>query len=295
MISATVSTINATSGEAVVDFWRAAGPALWFAKDHDFDRRFRQRFLDLHEAAARSELCDWLSTPTGALALVILLDQFPRNAFRGTPRMYETDQMARDVASDAIVAGYDNAIEPEMRLFLYLPFGHSESLPDQLLSVELGKRLGEPNLPMHSTIATSSKGLAAFRIAIRSWVAPCARKSSNISMKAAIGVSDCLTAATGYPKSRAPARARANFPRSARRISSPLRPRSGGLSAGRRAVPACSRRRGNRASSSRPCYRLLASCTSVSVFALRRLSSAKAHRRIRGRPSRHTGQRPGLH
>ncbi len=146
VISATVSTINATSGEAVVDFWRAAGPALWFAKDHDFDRRFRQRFLDLHEAAARSELCDWLSTPTGALALVILLDQFPRNAFRGTPRMYETDQMARDVASDALVAGYDNAIEPEMRLFLYLPFGHSESLPDQLLSVELGKRLGEPTL-----------------------------------------------------------------------------------------------------------------------------------------------------
>ena len=146
VISDEVPPTKVTSGEAVVEFWRAAGPTLWFAKDHGFDRRFRQRFLDLHEAAARGELSDWLSTPTGALALVILLDQFPRNAFRGTPRMYETDQMAREVASDAIVAGCDEAIEPEMRLFLYLPFGHSESLPDQLLSVELGKRLGEPNL-----------------------------------------------------------------------------------------------------------------------------------------------------
>ncbi|UXN58502.1 DUF924 family protein [Phyllobacterium zundukense] len=141
-----VTPTKVISGEAVVEFWRAAGPTLWFAKDVDFDRRFRERFLDLHEAAARGELSDWLSTPTGALALVILLDQFPRNAFRGTPRMYETDQMAREIASDAIVAGYDEAIEAEMRLFLYLPFGHSESLPDQLLSVELGKRLGEPNL-----------------------------------------------------------------------------------------------------------------------------------------------------
>ncbi|TXR49538.1 DUF924 family protein [Phyllobacterium endophyticum] len=145
-ISDAVTLTKVISGEAVVEFWRAAGPTLWFVKDADFDRRFRDRFLDLHEAAARGELSDWLSTPTGALALVILLDQFPRNAFRGTPRMYKTDQMAREIASDAIVAGYDEAIEAEMRLFLYLPFGHSESLPDQLLSVELGKRLGEPNL-----------------------------------------------------------------------------------------------------------------------------------------------------
>ncbi|MBB3237330.1 DUF924 family protein [Phyllobacterium endophyticum] len=145
-ISDSVNPTKVISGEAVVEFWRAAGPTLWFAKDADFDRRFRERFLDLHEAAARGELSDWLSTPTGALALVILLDQFPRNAFRGTPRMYKTDQMAREIASDAIVAGYDEAIEAEMRLFLYLPFAHSESLPDQLLSVELGKRLGEPNL-----------------------------------------------------------------------------------------------------------------------------------------------------
>ena len=73
---------------AVVDFWREAGPALWFAKDDAFDRRFRDCFLPLHEAAARGDLSDWLATADGALALMVLLDQFPRNAFRGTPRMY---------------------------------------------------------------------------------------------------------------------------------------------------------------------------------------------------------------
>src|SRR5688572_10043846 len=82
---------------AVVDFWRAAGPKLWFSKDADFDRRFRERFLSSHEAASRGELAAWLTTADGALALVLLLDQFPRNAFRGSPRMYATDTMARRV------------------------------------------------------------------------------------------------------------------------------------------------------------------------------------------------------
>ena len=79
--------------QRVVAFWREAGPALWFAKDAQFDARFRERFLRDHEAAARGELTQWQATPEGALALVILLDQFPRNAFRGTSRMYDTDAM----------------------------------------------------------------------------------------------------------------------------------------------------------------------------------------------------------
>ena len=68
----------------MVDFWREAGPGLWFAKDAEFDRRFRERFLPLYEAAARGELGHWLEAPEGALALLVLLDQFPRNAFRGS-------------------------------------------------------------------------------------------------------------------------------------------------------------------------------------------------------------------
>ncbi len=127
---------------SVVSFWRQAGPALWFAKDADFDRGFRERFLGLHEAAARGELRGWLATPEGALALLILLDQYPRNAFRGTPRMYATDALARDMARLALEAGHDRAVDPDLRLFFCLPFGHSEDLADQDLSLALARRLG---------------------------------------------------------------------------------------------------------------------------------------------------------
>lgn len=116
---------------AIVDFWREAGPGLWFAKDPEFDRRFRERFIAWHEAAARGELDGWLATAEGALALLLLLDQFPRNAFRGTPRMYATDEMARGVAAAAIGAGHNHAVETELARFFYLPFGHSEQLADQ--------------------------------------------------------------------------------------------------------------------------------------------------------------------
>lgn len=133
-------------GADVVAFWADAGPGLWFAKDLGFDRRFRERFLKLHEAAARGELADWAATPTGSLALVILLDQFPRNSFRGTARMYATDAAARAAAAAAIAAGHDLEVDATLQLFFYLPFGHSENLADQNRSVELAQRLGEPNL-----------------------------------------------------------------------------------------------------------------------------------------------------
>ena len=135
-----------TEAAAVVAFWREAGPGLWFAKDSAFDRSFRERFLSLHEAAARGELDGWLATPDGALALVLLLDQFPRNAFRGTPRMYATDASARRVAVAAIDAGHDRGVNGQLQLFFYLPFGHSENLADQERSVALAERLGEPSL-----------------------------------------------------------------------------------------------------------------------------------------------------
>jgi uncharacterized protein (DUF924 family) len=141
--SVPTSTSEAAS---VVHFWHEAGQKLWFAKDAEFDRIFRERFLHLHEAAARGELTGWLATPNGALALLVLLDQFPRNAFRGTPRMYATDAMARDAAAAAIDAGHDRAVETELQLFFYLPFGHSEKLDDQERSVALARRLGEPAL-----------------------------------------------------------------------------------------------------------------------------------------------------
>ena len=131
--------------ESVVAFWRAAGPDMWFAKDPDFDRRFRELFLALHEAAAACTLANWSDTSQGALALAILLDQFPRNAFRGTPRMYATDALARAVADVAVRAGHDRAVDDDMAPFFYLPFAHSESLADQDRAVALAARLPEPS------------------------------------------------------------------------------------------------------------------------------------------------------
>ncbi len=129
-------------GEEVVAFWRDAGPERWFEKDPAFDARFRRRFSDRHFQAAARALDDWAATAPGMLALLLLLDQFPRNAFRGTGHMYATDPLARWFARSALAAGFDRLLEPELRLFVYLPFAHAEDLALQDLSVELNRRLG---------------------------------------------------------------------------------------------------------------------------------------------------------
>ena len=128
--------------QQVIAFWRAAGPSKWFGKDDAFDRDFTARFLHAHEAAARGELDAWSATAEGALALCILLDQFPRNAFRGTPRVYATDAKARDVALRAIEGGLDREFEAPLRQFFRLPLMHSERLEDLERCVELSA--GDP-------------------------------------------------------------------------------------------------------------------------------------------------------
>jgi uncharacterized protein (DUF924 family) len=128
----------------VIPFWREAGPERWFEKDEDFDRTIRSKFLAFHEAAARSELAALEESPEGALALVILLDQFPRNMFRGSVHAFATDPLARAVANRALVCGFDQAIEKMMQPFFYLPFMHSELLVDQDRSVRLHEAFGDP-------------------------------------------------------------------------------------------------------------------------------------------------------
>jgi uncharacterized protein (DUF924 family) len=135
--------------ETVARFWKPLGHAVWFGKDPAFDRQFGALFAEEHDAAARGELMAWLAAPEGALSLVILLDQYPRNAFRGTQRMYATDQLARVVAGTALHLGHHKAVDPEQRGFFYLPFGHSERLADQEKSVDLCADLPEP-APSHS-------------------------------------------------------------------------------------------------------------------------------------------------
>jgi uncharacterized protein (DUF924 family) len=130
----------------VVQFWRDAGPARWFRRDDGFDAEFRRRFLAAHEAAAAGRLQDWGTTAQGALALVLLLDQFPRNAFRGTPRVYATDALARNAADAAIRAGHDQAVADDLRPFFYLPFAHSEDLRDLERCVELNRTEGGESL-----------------------------------------------------------------------------------------------------------------------------------------------------
>ena len=148
MITEPTLTRLATSPRAleVLKFWTDAGPARWFAKDPEFDRTFRDRFLADHESAARGELMHWQSTAEGALALVILLDQYPRHAFRDTRRMYDTDALARKVANTAFATGYDRLVSPPMQTFFLLPFGHSEDLADQERAVALARRISAKDL-----------------------------------------------------------------------------------------------------------------------------------------------------
>jgi uncharacterized protein (DUF924 family) len=114
----------------IVAFWRTVGPERWFEKDAELDDEIRRRFLTVYEEAAGGKLTHWEQSAEGALALLILLDQFPRNMFRGEARAFATDPLARAIASRAILNGFDG-IFPDMRTFFYLPFMHSESLADQ--------------------------------------------------------------------------------------------------------------------------------------------------------------------
>lgn len=105
----------------VVALWREAGETNWFARSDAFDARCHAR-LDLHFAAARRELHAWQNDAVGALALVLLLDQIPRNVFRGSAHAYATDPLARALARQAIDAGFDRATDEPLRMFFYLPF-----------------------------------------------------------------------------------------------------------------------------------------------------------------------------
>jgi uncharacterized protein (DUF924 family) len=126
----------------VLAFWREAGAERWYARDDAFDAEVTRRFLGLWQSAAAGELSAWEESDDGALALTIVLDQFPRNMFRGEPTAYASDALAREVAHRAIGRGVDARAPDDLREFLYLPFEHSEHLADQLRCVELFRNAG---------------------------------------------------------------------------------------------------------------------------------------------------------
>jgi uncharacterized protein (DUF924 family) len=131
--------------KALLDFWfgppddpaREQHREIWFKANDEFDAALRREFLPDYEAAAADALRSWEASPEGALALVLLLDQVPRNIFRETPRAYETDAAALAAADRALGRGFDQLVPPPWRLFFYMPFHHSENLADQRRSVEL--------------------------------------------------------------------------------------------------------------------------------------------------------------
>jgi uncharacterized protein (DUF924 family) len=126
----------------ILSFWRNAGEKRWWTKDGAFDAEICERFFSLWTEAAAGRLAHWQESDDGALALVIVLDQFPRNMFRDEARTYATDALARDVARRALADGVDARVAEDLRGFLYMPFMHSEDLADQERCIALFEKLG---------------------------------------------------------------------------------------------------------------------------------------------------------
>jgi uncharacterized protein (DUF924 family) len=128
---------------SVLDFWFAPGmEAKWFVPDADLDARIAERFAALYERGHAGALDAWAETRQGALALTLVLDQFPRNLFRNSARAFESDQKARTLCRNSLARGFDAQSSAAERQFLYLPLMHSEALRDQTDSVEAYRALG---------------------------------------------------------------------------------------------------------------------------------------------------------
>jgi uncharacterized protein (DUF924 family) len=133
--------------DEILDFWfgdALASPEqldtrseLWFSQNDEFDRQVRRRFGSLPEQAMRAELNAWRGEASSALALVLVVDQFPRNLYRRSARAFEFDPLAREVALESIAGGFDEVLHPLQASFLYLPLEHAEDIGLQERSVQL--------------------------------------------------------------------------------------------------------------------------------------------------------------
>lgn len=134
--------------QEIHNFWFSdRSKPLWFKKSNEFDREIKRHFLDTYYRAAAGELNHWRDDPTNALALIIVLDQFPRNMFRNQPRAFATDEQAVAVTKYGLERNYQQNLSVEEQAFLFMPLMHGENQEDQQLCVELFKELGkEDNL-----------------------------------------------------------------------------------------------------------------------------------------------------
>ena len=129
--------------EEILTFWfEEIEPAKWWVKDDAFDQSIRARFAEVHARATRCELFAWRTQPRGRLAEIIVLDQFSRNMYRGSPAAFASDPLALALAQEAIAAGAEDALDPVERSFLYLPFMHSESPAIHAIALELYRKNG---------------------------------------------------------------------------------------------------------------------------------------------------------
>jgi uncharacterized protein (DUF924 family) len=129
----------------VLEFWFALEPEQWWRSAPALDHRIRQEFLELWSEKRQLPADHFLANPRSALAAVILFDQFPRNMFRGSAEQFATDHLALAIARSAVDRGFDAALEPRERPFLYMPFQHSENIEDQNRSVLLFTGIGDAN------------------------------------------------------------------------------------------------------------------------------------------------------
>ena len=142
-----ISDGEQTHIDAILNFWFVESEMKqWFVKDPEFDATIVKRFANLYEQAANDELDHWCALPDGTLALVILLDQFSRNMFRGDAKTFASDAKALAICKAAIEKGFDAKVADNQRNFLYLPFEHSEELADQVRAVELIAAMGNKEL-----------------------------------------------------------------------------------------------------------------------------------------------------
>ena len=134
--------------EDILSFWRGAGPSLWWKKDASFDSDIADKFGELHSRASIGGLDHWAELPHGALALVIVLDQFSRNMYRNDPRAFAQDERCVQIVKSAMKTGIDRQTPADLSAFFYMPLMHSESLEDQQLCLQEMQRMGaKENIP----------------------------------------------------------------------------------------------------------------------------------------------------
>lgn len=143
--------MNPDMAKGLLAFWREAGMGKWFRGGAAFDAECRERWQEAHFSAARRECDAWMQAADSALALVVLLDQIPRNIFRGSGHAFATDPLALLHANHAIAAGFDAQVDPALQMFFYLPFEHSEVIADQDRAVALFTTLRDANLLAYAT------------------------------------------------------------------------------------------------------------------------------------------------